>query len=62
MLTKEDLSQIRGVVADVVEPAIFASEKRVITTIIHAVGEMFDKKIVAKSKKWRKEMKMLNLV
>ncbi len=42
MLIKEDLEQIREVVTDVV----VASEKRVITTIIEAVGEMINDNIV----------------
>ncbi len=42
MLTKEDLGQIHSIVSDVV----VASEKRVINTIIEAVGEMIDQNIL----------------
>lgn len=42
MLTKEDLGQIRVVVRD----EVVTSEKRVIKTIIEAVGEMINDNIV----------------
>lgn len=46
MLTKEDLGQIREVIHDVVSPIVLASEKRVIKTVIDAVGEMINDNIV----------------
>lgn len=46
MLSKEDLGQIREVVNDVVLPIVVASEKRVITTVIEAVGQMIHDNIV----------------
>lgn len=54
MLTKEDLGQIRevivevvpGIVHDVVQPMILASETRVIKTIVEAVGDLLDQSIL----------------
>ena len=42
MLTKEDLGEIRAVVHD----EVTTSEKRVIKTIVEAVGEMIDQNIL----------------
>ncbi|OGL99649.1 hypothetical protein A2318_01580 [Candidatus Uhrbacteria bacterium RIFOXYB2_FULL_45_11] len=57
MLTKEDLGQIREVVSDVVNPAILASEKRVIKTIIEAVGQMVDDNILPQFDEIHEEIK-----
>lgn len=55
MLTKEDLGQIREVVRD----EVTTSEKRVIKTIIEAVGQMIDDNIVQKTKNWKAEIKKI---
>ncbi len=55
MLTKEDLGQIREVVRD----EVVTSEKRVIKTIIEAVGEMIDQNILPQFNEIHEEIKEL---
>lgn len=53
MLTKEDLGQIREVVRD----EVTTSEKRVIKTIIEAVGQMIDDNILPQFDEIHEEIK-----